>query len=520
MSETSLQSRAKSYAEPWIVVLALAAILGLNLQLWAHDTPPLVDWPNHLARHILQCAAVGASEIGRYYAYALELVPNLASELIHTLPLACADPGLTQKVLIQVSSVGVVLGTLLLHRAIWGRFSVWPLISALIMHHMAWAYGFENFVLAIPAALIVLAAWFALAGRRTALRLIALWPAILVLYLLHLYAFGFLLLTIGLLELERLRRLRDARETLLTGLLLLGLAAIPAWHTMSALAASPEIETTLFAYGGLPELLMTVLSPFAGFGNIIWSRTALIAAALCLAAFLAIIAGLKQTGHAIRIDPRIRAIAPFLITIALVAPYNFSGVYFSNIRFPVLVVATLIAATRIDLQHRASLSFAMAIIAALAVKTFWLSHQWRAHESEVREVREATSGLSPSDRLLVARADMAHTIILHSHSASYILRDQGTYWTGMFTGGNSLSPLPDYAARDHTQPFPLDWRVLRPQHTGLSLFDDGSYLHDWRSFYTHVLILFDPEKERPDASILGAPIARGSFFDLHQLSAE
>ena len=148
--------------EPALVACAALAIAVINLRLWGVDYPPLTDWPNHLVRHALQCAEDPTAGIGRYYVFDLTLVPNLTSDLVHLLPFACASVLTTQKVLIQFATTGLVLSTLLLHLSIWRRWSVWPLLSAFTMHHMAFAYGFENYVLAMPPVLLALALWFAL----------------------------------------------------------------------------------------------------------------------------------------------------------------------------------------------------------------------------------------------------------------------------------------------------------------------------------------------------------------------
>jgi hypothetical protein len=89
---------------------------------------------------------------------------------------------------------------------------------------------------------------------------------------------------------------------------------------------------------------------------------------------------------------------------------------------------------------------------------------------------------------------------------------------GLFTGGNSLSPRAEYAQRDHTQPFPIDWRDLDPVYQELPPFVEGAQLHQWPSFYTHALLLFDPSGDRPDASALGDVQVIGSFFTFYQIS--
>lgn len=518
MTSVVEQSRKATLSQFGILCVALVAVLALNLQLWGFDTPPLIDWPNHLARHILQCGAPGALQIGQYYFYDLILVPNLTSELVHSLALACNDPVLTQKVLIQFATFGTVLSTVILYRAIWGAWSVWPLLSVLVMHNMAWAYGFENFALSIPLTLLALSLWFAFSARGPFVRLTILWPFALVIYVCHLYAFGFLMLVVGLLELHDLTsRFRGWTlvKRALAVLLLIGLISLlPAVQLASALQSSPEIDAGGFLHGGAPTILMTVVSPFASFGHFNATQETLWVAVSGIFGILALVSVLRMGGAKIELDNRVRFIAPVMIVICLIVPFSFSGVAFTNIRFPCLLAPLLIAAVRVRFSLRTAGLFTAAILAVMAAKTTWITSKWDVHERQVAELRNAAAVLSQTDRLLVARDGLSHEIRLHSHSASYVLRDRGPYWTGMFTGGNSLFPNAEYQSRDHTQPFPIDWRALMDGEGQTGDFAPDGYLHNWSSFYSHVLVLREPGSSAIDGSAIGPLSASGSFFDI------
>ncbi len=514
-------SKAPYWVECSVLAGALFALLLINLQLWGFETPPLIDWPNHLVRHALQCAAPGAEFIGQYYEYNLRIVPNLTSDLIHTLDIACWNIEITQKVLIQVSSFGIVLATVVLNWAIWRRLSIWPIISGLIMHHMAWSWGFENFILAVPITLFILAVWFVLANRNQVIRLLALWPLAVGLYVLHLYAFAFLFLVIVLLELEKLWTKKTTgiewRSIILTSCLLILIAVFPTIHLLSALQTSNGVSVSTFAHGGLSTLFKTLISPFIGFGDKIRPNASLIIVVVCVTTFLLTIRWMHSNNRKIILDPRVKRIIPVLLFVALIAPINLAGVYFSNIRFPVLCAALIIAGTRVELSTKALLAFTSTILIVVGIKTSWIVSNWQVHDQQVAELRSVADFLEPTDRLLVFKDGNSSTTTLHFHSTSYILRDQGVYWWGMFTGGNSLSPRAEYAIRDHTQPAPLPLHILDAKNRENPIFDEGSPLHIWPEFYTHALLMFDPEDDRPNVSALGNVHVSGSFFDIYRL---
>ncbi len=506
-----------------LVLLGLAVLFAVNLTLALFDTPPLIDWPNHLARHLLQCGAPGAENIARYYAYDFRIVPNLSSDILHTLPIACIDPELTQKVLIQVSSFGLVVATVLLHRAIWQVWSVWPLASALIAHHMAWAYGFENFILAAPFTILALALWFRLERHGPLITLAALWPVAVAIYVLHLYAFGFMMMAVGLLELQRVRD--DAplgwrvRRCVLSLALLLVIAAGPATHLVHSIATSQTLDVGGVVYIGLPGVVMTVLSPFAGYGNVLTSSETLAMAGVLLCTMASLVYAWRRAGVDMHVDRRVAFAAPVLIGVTLMVPFSFSSVAFTNIRFTVLLAALMIAATSGGFRGRSAGVFLTLVTVIFAAKVGWIASHWAEHDAEVTELREiAAEALGPDDRLLVAREDLSQTVRLHSHSAYYITRDRGTFWTGFFTGGNSLSPRPAFADRDHTQPFPGDWRLFRPEEReDPTLFPAPHYLHNWETFYTHILVLRRSGTPSPAADVLGDRVATGTFFDIYRI---
>jgi hypothetical protein len=389
------------------------------------------------------------------------------------------------------------------------------------MHNMAWSYGFENFVLAAPFVLLALALWFALEKSGALLRLGLVWPLAVAIYVLHLYAFGFLMMALGLLELQRAFERRGAAGVIKAAaapLAMLALIALgPALHVLSALSASPEIEMGSITHGGMRTLLMTTLSPTSGFGHVLDSPETILVAAAVLLMLLAAPLACRTAGLSVSFEPRLRLAAPVLLAVTLIVPHEFASVYYTNIRFPVLLGAVLIAATRVDFGLRSGGIFAVLVLAAVLAKVEWIASKWRLHDDQVAELREAGRALAEDDRLLVLREGNGHTVKAHSHSASYLLRDQGVYWMGLFTGGNALSPRPEFAERDHTQPFPLPWQVLGARYREHPLFAEGRPLHRWQDFYTHALLLLDPDQSRPEMTEIGTPVVRGSFFEILQL---
>lgn len=175
------------------VVLAGFAALALLaiLPVLAVGLPPILDYPNHLARmHVL--AGLAQSEILQgFYQLAWAPLPNLALDAIvpwlgRILPMADA-----MRVFLALVLLGLAGGVLALHRAVFQRWSFWPLAAFLLLYNRMLLWGFLNYLAGLALALWALAAWIAL-ERRAPLPRIALGAVLATaIYLSHLAAFGF-----------------------------------------------------------------------------------------------------------------------------------------------------------------------------------------------------------------------------------------------------------------------------------------------------------------------------------------
>jgi hypothetical protein len=115
--------------------------------------PPLVDYPNHLARmHLL---AEGGNQ---FYAVHWAAIPDLAEDLIvpplaRLLPLALA--GKLFLVMLFALCAG---GLLWLNRFAAGGWRLWPLCGFLLLYSRVFLWGFVNYLFGVGLALLGAAA--------------------------------------------------------------------------------------------------------------------------------------------------------------------------------------------------------------------------------------------------------------------------------------------------------------------------------------------------------------------------
>jgi hypothetical protein len=188
---------------PWVIApLCLLLLAPLMLV----DVPPLLDYPNHLARAFVLAAGSSDPILSRMYAAHWAIIPNLGTDLL-LLPLLQVLPVyIAGHVVIGMAIVLPVIGTIAYSRATFGRASAWPLASALIAYNAALLLGFLNFVLAAGLALLLGAAWIAWRDRYPCRTIVLVAVGSIAVFFCHLMGLVFFCLLIAGYELERLWR--------------------------------------------------------------------------------------------------------------------------------------------------------------------------------------------------------------------------------------------------------------------------------------------------------------------------
>ena len=163
-----------------------AALLAVaSVPVFSTVLPPLVDYPNHLARmHLL---AEGGNA---YYAERWAPLPNLAADLVipvlaRVMPLALAG-----KLFLVASFALLAGGVFWLNRMAAGGWRWWPLLAFLFLYNRILLWGFINDLFGLGLALCGLALWLALEERTASLRVAVSSLVALACFFAHLVAFG------------------------------------------------------------------------------------------------------------------------------------------------------------------------------------------------------------------------------------------------------------------------------------------------------------------------------------------
>lgn len=159
--------------------------------LFLVDVPPLLDYPNHLAR-LSVLAAPDDPYLSRFYAVHWQLLPNLAIDvlgpaLMQVLPLHVAG-----RLLIGLAVLMLMGGMAAYSCAALGRRSWWVLAGALVVYHRMLLMGFLNFSVAAGLSFLLAAAWLRWRDPRPSVALAILVPGALLLLFTHILGIVFL----------------------------------------------------------------------------------------------------------------------------------------------------------------------------------------------------------------------------------------------------------------------------------------------------------------------------------------
>ena len=139
---------------------ALALTL-VSVPVFSTVLPPLVDYPNHLARmHLL---TVGGDA---FYAVRWAALPNIAEDLIVP-PLARLVPvDIAAKLFLIMIFALTAGGAIWLNRVASGCWRFWPLLAFLFLYNRIFLWGFLNYLFGLGVALCGAASWLALEKKH------------------------------------------------------------------------------------------------------------------------------------------------------------------------------------------------------------------------------------------------------------------------------------------------------------------------------------------------------------------
>ena len=368
----------------WWAALA-ATCIALLAPLCVVDVPPLLDYPNHLARALI-LAFPDNPDLARIAAPHWLITPNLGLDLLlppllHILPIHIAG-----RILIAVAVLLPVLGCIALHRAIFGTRSWWPFGAALVAYSETLLLGFLNFQLALGLALLAAAGWISWRATRPAATIAAAILGAVLLFFCHLMGLALFVVLAASWEIARpypSLRAVCGRWALLTAVLTPAMVL----YLLSPLEAHQVAPHWPSVTGKLHELLAPVTNYVLALDLLTAMAVGLILSAGALTGWLRF--------------TRVSGLATGAVALLFVlAPSGIKGTEWFDTRFVIMLGCLLFAGLRPRVPRHAGFAAAMLLLTLFAARQQVLIDAWAAHAADVRDLRRVIALVRPGQTVM------------------------------------------------------------------------------------------------------------------------
>jgi hypothetical protein len=515
------------------VCLALCGILVTFtlLPLFFAQVPPLVDYPNHLARMWILVHGTEIPELANNYTTHWRILPYLAMDLVVPLLSQVMPVEQAGRAFIALTMTALVGGTVVLHRVLYGRWGIWPIWSILFIYNAAMFWGFLNCLLATGMYLFAFSGWIATRNWRGATRILTFSAVASLLMLLHLFAFGLYALSVGSYELaNRLIGRRLALQGIISCFLvcLQFVPAILLWYV-----SLKHGGFTLTAYGDLASKIYAVISPFTfGYEPAAFDRfTAL---AVCSFLIFAVVT------RSLKLAPEMRLPLAAMFVATLIMPNYASGSWSADIRLPVSLPFVIIASTRFEAPRKVLVPIASVALLVFGLRIWAISQSWRDYDRLFTEFRTASTFIPRGARLLIVEGPISGQKgqlpdipmsfarlqpVAFMHMGALAVIDRAAFFPYLFTGWTTVAPSRrnEHVAQAVAVPVTptelaktADPEQAKTLDTGPNFLGERPYWRNWPETFDFVLWMDFGALTKPEAKQL-VPVKSGSFFEIYRI---
>jgi hypothetical protein len=513
--------------------LAIWLLLGAAtlVPLLFATVPPLVDYPNHLARMWILVHGASVPALAANYVVNWRILPDLAMDLVipalaHLMPVVEAG-----RVFIGLTMVGLVAGTITLHRVLHGRSSLWPICCVLFVYNAVLFWGFLGCLFASALYLFAFSGWIASRNWRLLPRILLFSAVAALLLLLHAFAFGLYGLSVASYEFARRTEGRRVPVKSLVSFSLLCLQFVPGltlWYL-----SLENVRSAHTAYGGWTSKIYALLAPLT-FG---WEPV-LLDKAIWLAVAIAVMFALIR--GALKIVPEMRFPLAAMIAVAVLMPNTANGSWLADIRLPVMLPFIVIASSRVEIGRR-DLKFVVPVAGLLlfALRIWTESQSWYAYDRWFAEFRQASSAVAPGSRLLIVETLIEQPVALPGvptalahlqpqvfwHMGALAVIDRSAFFPYLFTQAATINAAPRNQEVAQSASVPISPEALASAtdpakvtrlETETDVYGQRAHWRHWPRTFDYVLWMDFSGKPRPQLPQL-TPLRRGSFFEIDQV---
>jgi hypothetical protein len=505
--------RAAGFSVPQIAVLFAALTLLISIPIWTHPLPPLSDYVNHLARMSVLATLAKNPLLAGFYEINWQVIPNLTMDIIVPFLARVMNIYLAGQVYIVAMFALIISGTLVLNRALIGRWSVLPLFALPLLYNYVFLVGLMNYLFGVGIALWALAGWIALRDRFWPMRFTLSTICVVVLFFCHLSALG--IYGVGVLSFEIWRLWKRRADPWPDAAVEFVASGLPFLAAAPLLYASPTMDLVSATYWnqrGKVDGLMYVITTYSD-----------IAAFALLAVIISSMVWAIRH-RVLRFHPMVWALLVVGGVIYLALPQVMFDTYMADQRVPIGVTFILIGCGDLELRRRlVRRAFLAVLIVLIAGRSLEISFNWSQLSDSTSEFRSSLRRILPGSKVFVAYADSSLGDDVRDfglvHAASIATIERSALVTTIFTvaGKQVLHVRPEYRdyvdTHDGTPPSIAQLIVAAERPVP----ETPAFWLNWTKFdYLYVLFTED-DAPNPYPSRLKL-VADGDRFQLYRIA--
>jgi hypothetical protein len=376
----------------WFLLLGFACAIPIML----HPLPPLLDYPNHLARMHVLATIRSDRHLSQFYEVEWQIIPNLMMDAVVPLLEPLIGVYHSGQLFIICSILLIISGALCLNRALYGHWSPAPLLVAPLSYNRIFLLGFMNSTFGVGVALWGLAFWVFLRERAWYLRILVSSLFCLALFFCHLFAVG--LYGLGVLSVEIWRLWAGRERPLYARVFDFVVAGLPFVPVAALLLLSPT-------WGLLTEIEWDMTSKFDGLYAVVAAYSTWVAVVLLALVSAAVVWAVRR--RALRIHPVGWIVLGLGGVVYLAMPTVLFSNFLTDQRLPIALAFIVIACTNLELHARAErVAMSALIICLVIMRVVEVDAYWRDLSRETLELRESIDRIDQRGaRILVAESD-------------------------------------------------------------------------------------------------------------------
>jgi hypothetical protein len=487
--------------------------------------PPLVDYPNHLARAHILTAWNRVPALQQNYIVDWALHPNMSFDVL-MLPLtkwlSIYDAG---RAFILLTMFVIVGGTCTLHKVLHGRIGLWPVVTYLFLFNHAFFWGLVAYLFTAGLGLFAVSGWIYWRERARAFRILLFSITSLVLFFGHL--FGLLAYAIAVVGYEIWRTFPGRpgpRELAADWSVTAAQFVLPCLLFLHWIVQNRALGQASSFYGTIEAKLIALISP-------VYFGMPLIDVPTVVFAGIVLVWCRRRKGLAFAQELRVPVL--LMAVAALLMPHVLSDVWQMDTRLPIVLACMLVAGTRCEPEiARSETTIASIAVFVIVLRSIVITDAWQSIDRQFDEFRSASSVLENGASLLtvedpgdVPPTGIERSYAIYWHMSALGVIERSMFYPCLFTGHTSVDVSTTRKPIDTPSGTPISRALLAmstdPASTEFTLGQRLNRYHTvfwdgWPNTFDYVLNVRFDNPTNPAPKHLKR-VESGSFFDLYEV---